>query len=47
MGQVDEVTPAGERAWRLHIEIGYGFGNTIWCEALYGTVSTAFEPVSR
>lgn len=46
-GPVDEVTPAGEQVWRLHIEIGHGFGYTIWREVLYDTVSTEFQPVSR
>ena len=47
VGQVDEVTPAGERVWRLHIEIGHGFGYTIWREVHYDTVSTEFQPVAR
>ena len=47
VGQVDDVTPEGERVWRLHVEIGHGFGYTIWREVLYDTVSTEFQPVAR
>ena len=47
LGQVDEVTSASERVWRLHVEIGHDFGHTTWRGVLYDPFSAAFEPVAR